>query len=53
MTQPKPTKNPLKHLRASDVRAVAQLATQATTGVVNLAEGVHQSVWQTLGASGG
>ncbi len=53
MTHPKPTKNPLKHLRASDARAVAQLATQATTGVVNIAEGVHQSVWQTLGASGG
>ncbi len=53
MTQPKPTKNPLKHLRASDARAVAQLATQATTGVVNIAEGVHQSVWQTLGVSGG
>ena len=53
MTQPKPSKNPLKHLRASDARAVAQLATQATTGVVNIAEGVHQSVWQTLGARGG
>ena len=53
MTQPKFTKNPLKHLRASDARAVAQLATQATTGVVNIAEGVHQSVWQTLGAGGG
>ena len=53
MTQPKPTKNLLKHLRASDARAIAQLATQATTGVVNIAEGVHQSVWQTLGARGG
>ena len=53
MTQPKPSKNPLKHLRASDARAIAQLATQATTGVVNIAEGVHQSVWQTLGAGGG
>jgi pimeloyl-ACP methyl ester carboxylesterase len=47
------SKNPLKHLRASDARAVAQLATKATTGVVNIAEGVHQSVWQTLGVSGG
>ena len=53
MTQPKPKKNPLKHLRATDARAIAQLATQATTGVVNMAEGVHQSVWQTLGAGGG
>ena len=47
------SKSPLKHLRASDARAVAQLATQATTGVVNIAEGVHQSVWQTLGVGGG
>ena len=53
MTQSKQTKNPLKDLRATDARAVAQLATQATTGVVNIAEGVHQSVWQTLGAGGG
>ena len=53
MTKPKSTNNPLKHLRASDARAIAQLATQATTGVVNIAEGVHQSVWQTLGVKGG
>ena len=53
MTKPKTINSPLKHLRASDARAFAQLATQATTGVVNIAEGVHQSVWQTLGASGG
>ncbi|MEJ6001733.1 esterase/lipase family protein [Paucibacter soli] len=45
-------KNPLRHLRASDLRAAAQLATQATAGVVRIAEGVHQSVWQTLGAPG-
>ena len=53
MEKPIPKNSPLKHLRASDARAVAQLATLATTGVVNIAEGVHQSVWQTLGASGG
>ena len=53
MTQPKPTRNPLNHLRASDARAVLQLATQATTGVVNIAEGLHQTVWQALGAGGG
>ena len=53
MPQPNPMKNPLKHLRASDARAVARLATQATTGIVNIAEGVHQSVWQTLGVKGG
>lgn len=44
--------NPLKHLRASDLAAVAQLATQATLGVTRMAEGVHQSVWRTLGAPG-
>ena len=44
---------PLRYLRASDARAVAQLATQATVGVAHMAEGVHQSVWSTLGASGG
>ena len=44
---------PLRHLRASDLRAVAQLATQATAGVTRIAEGVHQSVWRTLGLPGG
>ena len=53
MAQPKPENKRFKHLRASDARALAQLATQATTGVVNIAEGVHQSVWQTLGVKGG
>lgn len=47
------SKNPLKHLRASDLRGMAQLATQTTLGVTRLAEGVHQSVWRTLGAPGG
>lgn len=46
-------KNPLKHLRVADIRGIAQLATQATTGVTQIAEGVHQSVWNTLGAPGG
>ena len=45
--------NPLKHLRASDLRGMAQLATQATVGVTRIAEGVHQSVWSTLGAPQG
>jgi pimeloyl-ACP methyl ester carboxylesterase len=52
MTQP-PSKALLKHLRASDARAVAQLATQATVGVARIAEGVHQSIWSTLGVPGG
>ncbi|MEO8121827.1 MAG: alpha/beta hydrolase, partial [Rhodoferax sp.] len=47
------SKTQLKHLRTSDLRAIAQLATQATAGVTHIAEGVHQSVWRTLGAPGG
>jgi PGAP1-like protein len=39
----------LQHLRPSDLRAAAQLATSATQGVTRMAEGVHQSVWGTLG----
>jgi len=45
--------HPLRQLRASDLRGVARLATQATTGVTRLAEGVHQSVLGTLGVPGG
>ena len=41
------------HWRASDLRAVAQLATQATTAVAHIAEGVHQSVWASMGVPGG
>lgn len=43
----------LRHVRASDLRGVVQLATQATAGVARMAEGVHQSVWGTLGLPGG
>ena len=52
MTSLPPEKSP-RHLRASDIRGVVQLATQATVGVSRIAEGVHQSVWSTLGAPGG
>lgn len=47
------SQNPLKHLRVSDLRGVAQLATQATLGVARIAEGVHQSVWGSMGVPGG
>jgi len=47
------SKHPLKHLRASDMRAVTLLATDATAAVTRIAEGVHQSVWRTLGAPSG
>lgn len=40
---------PLKHLRPSDLRAVAQLATQATRSVATMAEGVHHAVLGTMG----
>lgn len=42
-----------QHLRPSDLRGVARLATQATRGVTRMVEGVHQSVWSTLGMPGG
>ena len=45
--------HPLRQLRASDLRGVARLATQATTGISRVAEGVHQSVLGTLGLPGG
>ena len=45
--------SPLRQLRASDLRGVAQLATQATDGISRVAEGVHQSVLGTLGLPGG
>ncbi|MDR3451496.1 MAG: alpha/beta hydrolase [Rhodoferax sp.] len=50
---PPASKNPIKHLRASDLRGVAQLATQATAGVTRITEGVHQAVWSALGAPDG
>lgn len=40
------------HFRATDIRAVAQLATQATASVANIVEGVHQSVLSTMGLKG-
>ena len=43
----------MKHLRSTDLRAIAQLATQATAGVARIAEGVHQSVWSSMGVPGG
>ena len=39
--------------RPSDLQGLAQLATQATSGVARMAEGVTQSVWGTLGLPGG
>ncbi|MEJ6006660.1 alpha/beta hydrolase [Paucibacter sp. AS339] len=52
MNTPTPKKRS-RHLLPSDLRGVALLATQATAGVTRMVEGVHQSVWDRLGAPGG
>jgi hypothetical protein len=52
MTKPA-AKKPPAWVRIGDARGVAQLATQATTGVTRIVEGVHQSVWSTMGVPGG
>lgn len=38
-----------RHLRPTDLRAAAQLATQATLGVIGITEGVHQAVLKRIG----
>jgi pimeloyl-ACP methyl ester carboxylesterase len=38
-----------KHLRFSDIRGLAQLAAEATSGVTQIVEGVHHSVLNTMG----
>jgi hypothetical protein len=53
MTQRKPPRRPFDHLQPSDLRAAAQLATQATRGVTRITEGVHQAVWSVMGVPGG
>ena len=52
MAKPNPP-NPFRHLRSTDLRGLAKLATQATVGVTKIAEGVTQSVWSTMGAPSG
>lgn len=42
----------LQHLRPSDLRGVAQLATDATRGVATMTEGVHYAVLGTMGLAG-
>ncbi len=41
------------HLQAADLHGLVQLATQATLGVTDIVEGVHQAVWRTLGFASG
>lgn len=38
---------------AAQLRGIAKLATQATVSVSRIAEGVHQSVWGSMGVPGG
>ncbi|AJR05269.1 permease [Photobacterium gaetbulicola] len=42
-----------KHFYASDLRGIGQLVTQAAISTTRIAEGVHQSVWRTMGVPGG
>ena len=51
--KPKSAETPSKHIQVSDLRAIARLATQGTLSVARIAEGVHQSVWRTMGMPGG
>lgn len=41
--------NPLRQLRASDLRGVARLAAQATTGISRVAEGCTSRCWARWG----
>ena len=50
-TTPAP-KSP-RHLRVSDLRAASRLATSATLGTTRIVEGVHQSVWRSMGLPAG
>ncbi len=52
MQSPKTAKK-FRHLSATDLRAITLLATDATHAVTTISEGVHQSVWRTLGAPSG
>lgn len=47
------TTRPAKHLRRSDLRATAQLLTQATHQVAQVVEGMHRSVLEHIGLPGG
>lgn len=53
-SKPQPNRDALlRHVRPSDLRAALRLAGQATTGVIGIAEGVHQSVRDRLGLPAG
>jgi len=49
---PSPSRQILRHLRPSDLKALAQLVAEATHGVIDITEGVHQAVHGKLGFPG-
>ncbi len=49
---PSPARQVLRHLRPSDLKALAQLVAEATHGVIDITEGVHQAVHGRLGLPG-
>jgi pimeloyl-ACP methyl ester carboxylesterase len=55
MTEParkKPAAGAIRHLRASDMRGVAKLATESIVGINRITEAVHQAVLAALGLPG-
>lgn len=44
---------PPHRLTTSDIRGIAQLATEATEGITDIVEGVHRSVWSSVGVPNG
>ena len=54
-TPPRPpgaARRALRHFKATDLGAVARLATEATHSVIDITEGVHHSVLGTMGLQG-
>lgn len=47
-----PLLSEIKRLRVSDLRGLAQLATQATAGIAHMAEGLHLAVLNSMGLRG-
>ncbi len=48
-----PPKLPRKPLRIAEMRGAAKLVTRSSLGITRMAEGVHRSVWNTMGIPGG
>lgn len=53
MPTPPPSNGRRQHVRRSDLRATAQLLTQATRQVAQVVEGMHRSVLDHIGLPGG